>query len=222
MLVRALLLRQDPAAAERVLDACPAALRAAPSIAAAQALVALSARRVGEARRTLRELRTRWPPWRGLLNLEALTAWVLGDRRALEEAYVERCALLGRRPLIGLLRAWARVPFATVLGYAAWGIALALGWSWSVVAAFLLLVLEVVEGHVMDWRPCLRVGSLLAPVLLVGATAFLPPGERTLIGSGVAALAAGAYGVLMRYRARLRRAQGTADTGAAGVLDGPR
>jgi hypothetical protein len=204
-LIRALLLRGDLDTARYVLDTSPEALRGAPSIEAAAAVVLLHSGGTAEALRRLRGLRARWAPWRGLVNLEVVAALRLGDRTALEEAYSQRCMLLGRKPLIRVLRAWARVPFAEVLAGVALGIALAAGWRWAMAAGLLAVVLEAVGAHIMDWRPGLTIGFVCTPALLVGAAFVLPPQVRTPVGSVAAAIALAAYAALLLSRRRYRR-----------------
>jgi hypothetical protein len=200
VLVRVLVWRRDTAGARRALEGCPPEQREAPSVAAAWALTEPS---TGVRLRRLRELRSRWPAWRTLLDLEVWAALYLRDLDALDDAYRSRCALLGRRPWHRPVRAWARAPFVEWPVSGVFGIALALGWWWLVFASLpLAVLLDHLTRHVVDSWP-----RNPASCLLIGGTGIwmILGYPRSVVGGAIGLVGLGMYGFSWWAMLRARR-----------------
>lgn len=212
-LARALFWRGDRPGTRLVLEGCPREQREAPSVIAARGvLAALTEESAGEGLRQLREHRASWPAWRGLLNLELLTAFGLRDLHAVVDAYTERCRLLRRKPRTWIARAWVRGTRLQAFGFAAWGVALATGWLYGVpVAIAFILILEFANWHVADWRVRVMIDHLVTVLLGAGTTVashlmgFWP---RVLLGSAMGVMGIGGYLWVEWHLRRLRKRSG--------------
>jgi hypothetical protein len=213
VLVRALLGRREPSLARRVCDTWPPELRSSPSEIAARAMTAPS---LHERLRELRGLRARWPAWRDLLTAEVWAAHVLEELDALEEAYLERCRLLGRRAFPRLARTWARVAPLEPLLFSALGASFATGWWWSLVPSFAAAEThELAAVHVLDLPRPIRLARAVLPAVFVGgmvANATLLHADARVTGLLIAAPGLVEY-VVRRRRRRAQKPPRPAETG---------